>query len=354
MSRARSGRTLRAVAAAAASLTLFPAAANAGFGDRELERGHTGHDVRVLQSWLTHLGFRTPVDGHFGEGTERSLQRYERRNRLEPNGALSREEARRMRRQVERAERSERREEPPASGDYDFGERTLARGARGHDVRVLQSWLTKLGIETQVDGAFGAGTERNVEQYDRQNGLTVDGEVSRGQARRMRRQIEEGARAPAPQTQEVSGGHVFPVQGPHRYGDGFGADRGGRSHQGGDVFAECGTPLVAAQGGRVEYAGFHSAAGNYVVVTGAESGEDYVYMHLRAAPPVSTGDSVSTGQRIGEVGETGNASGCHLHFELWSAPGWYKGGAAYDPMPALRSWDRSEAQPVSAAASSAG
>jgi murein DD-endopeptidase MepM/ murein hydrolase activator NlpD len=353
MSRARSGRTLRAVALATASLTLFPAAAGAAFGDRELERGDRGHDVRVLQSWLGHLGFRTNVDGHFGAGTELSLERYERRSRLDVDGKLSRQEAQRMRRQVERAGRSERRDEPDTGAG--FGDRHLARGARGHDVRVLQSWLSKLGIETQVDGVFGSGTERNVQQYDRLNGLTVDGEVSRGQARRMRRQVEEGAQAPAqPQTREVSGGHVFPVQGPHRYGDGFGADRGGRSHQGADVFADCGTPMVAAQGGRVEYAGFHSAAGNYVVITGAESGEDYVYMHLRSASPLRTGQTVETGQAIGEVGETGNASGCHLHFELWSAPGWYKGGAAYDPLPALKSWDSSEAQPASAAASSGG
>ena len=344
MSRARSGRTLTALALATASLTLLPAmAAGAGFGDRVLDRGDRGHDVRVLQSWLTHLGFDTPVDGHFGEGTEKSVERYETANRLERDGVVSRAQARRMRRQVERAERSHRTDDQSrrevTSG---FGSRLLSRGDRGHDVRVLQSWLSKLGIQTQVDGVFGNGTERNVEQYDRVNGLTVDGVVSRGQARRMRRQVEEGAQMPERQpTQPVSGDHVFPVQGPHRYGDGFGADRGGRSHQGADVFADCGTPLVAAQGGRVEYAGFHSAAGHYVVITGAQSGEDYVYMHLRTASPLRRGGSVATGQTIGEVGETGNASGCHLHFEKWTAPGYYEGGHASPSVTkALRKWDR--------------
>ena len=51
-------------------------------------------------------------------------------------------------------------------------------------------------------------------------------------------------------------------------------------------------------------------------------------------------DRVKTGQPIGNVGDSGNASGCHLHFEIWSAPGWYEGGTFTDPAPSLKAWDK--------------
>ena len=89
----------------------------------------------------------------------------------------------------------------------------------------------------------------------------------------------------------------------------------------------------------MQYAGYHAAAGNYLVIDGAGTGQDYVYMHMRSPALVNTGDRVFTGQKVGEVEETGRASGCHLHFELWSSPGWYEGGRAVNPLPPLRLWD---------------
>jgi murein DD-endopeptidase MepM/ murein hydrolase activator NlpD len=137
-------------------------------------------------------------------------------------------------------------------------------------------------------------------------------------------------------------GHVFPVRGPHDYGgpqSRFGAHRHGHSHQGHDVFAACGTPLVAARGGVVRWRAWHSRAGNYVVVAGDGTALDYVYMHLQSPSGLARGVRVATGQPIGAVGDTGAASGCHLHFELWSAPGWYEGGRPFDPLAHLRAWD---------------
>ncbi|HKP90144.1 MAG TPA: M23 family metallopeptidase [Thermoleophilaceae bacterium] len=132
-------------------------------------------------------------------------------------------------------------------------------------------------------------------------------------------------------------GYAFPLHAHHEFGDGFGA---GRGHEGQDVFARCGAPMYAARGGTVQAKKYHPSAGNYVLIDGDRTGRDFFYAHLREASPLDVGDRVYTGQKIGNVGDTGNAQGCHLHFELWSAPGWYEGGHAIDPAPYLRRWDR--------------
>jgi murein DD-endopeptidase MepM/ murein hydrolase activator NlpD len=136
--------------------------------------------------------------------------------------------------------------------------------------------------------------------------------------------------------------HVFPVRGRHNFGSDsarFGASRGGRIHEGQDTFAACGTRVLAARGGRVLHTGYHAAAGNYLVIDGAGTDLDYAYMHLLTPTPFAAGDRVYTAQLVGAVGQSGNARGCHLHFELWGAPGWYDGGTPFDPLPSLLLWD---------------
>jgi murein DD-endopeptidase MepM/ murein hydrolase activator NlpD len=130
---------------------------------------------------------------------------------------------------------------------------------------------------------------------------------------------------------------VFPVRAPHSYGDGLGA---GRDHQGVDIMAKCGKPVVAAQAGRIELVDYHPAAGNYVVVDGVGKAPDLAYMHLTKRAAVRKREPVQAGDQLGTVGRTGNASACHLHFEMWSAPGYYSGGSVIDPLPYLKRWDR--------------
>ncbi len=136
-----------------------------------------------------------------------------------------------------------------------------------------------------------------------------------------------------------AGPGVFPVQGPHTYGDRFGAPRSGHTHQGQDVLAACGTPLVSVMNATVQYAGYQSAAGNYIVLDNNGTSDDFVYMHLAQPALVRAVDApVAAGQQIGVVGQTGDATGCHLHFEYWQGD-WFGGGQPIDPLLYLKAWD---------------
>ena len=70
---------------------------------------------------------------------------------------------------------------------YHFGQRTLKTGVSGHDVKVLQSWLTHMGLRTGIDGAFGRNTRWNVRRFEQAKGLPINGILSLSDARVMRR-----------------------------------------------------------------------------------------------------------------------------------------------------------------------
>jgi murein DD-endopeptidase MepM/ murein hydrolase activator NlpD len=208
-----------------------------------------------------------------------------------------------------------------------------------------------------VSGADGSvvktWTPREVAP-DQVQSISWNGRLGRAPARpgrysfRLTAASADGSEARSSQTGDVQRDafdlydHIFPIRGPHDFGGAgarFGAGRAGHIHQGQDTFAKCGTRMVAARGGRVQFKQYHAAAGHYLVIDGDGTDVDYVYMHLDQPSPFSPGDRVFTGQTIGAVGDSGNAQGCHLHFELWSAPGWYDGGKPFDPLPSLQAWD---------------
>jgi hypothetical protein len=95
-------------------------------------------------------------------------------------------------------------------------------------------------------------------------------------------------------------------------------------HTGDDYSAPTGTRVVATRGGRVVFAGwggFGAAYGRHVIVE--TSGIRHLYAHL-SGTSVSTGQQVSLGQKLGEVGATGNVTGPHLHYEERHSPyGYY-------------------------------
>ena len=138
--------------------------------------------------------------------------------------------------------------------------------------------------------------------------------------------------------------HRFPLVGSFGYGGAdarFGADRPSHTHQGQDLTAAEGTPVVAPRGGVVEHVAYQAeGAGHYVILDGAGEDRDYAFMHLQTGSiSVVVGQRVRTGDLLGRVGSTGASSGPHLHFEVWEGGGWYEGGHPVDPLPYLRRWD---------------
>jgi len=74
-------------------------------------------------------------------------------------------------------------------GSQHLGERTLKLGMRGHDVRVLQSYLTVAGYPTSIDGAFGPGTQANAVKFETAHQLTANGVVTYAQSRVLRQVV---------------------------------------------------------------------------------------------------------------------------------------------------------------------
>ena len=159
-------------------------------------------------------------------------------------------------------------------------------------------------------------------------------------ARAAAREAAAAAAAPAPTSSAPSdapihvpatNGMACPVAGAVSFIDSWGYPRsGGRLHQGVDMMAAYGTPVVAITSGNITYAGYGGSAGNWLILSG-DDGHGYWYMHNQSN--IVTSGHVSAGQQIATVGDTGNAVGTpHLHFEYH--PG---GGGAVNPYPLVAS-----------------
>ncbi|MDJ0770406.1 MAG: peptidoglycan DD-metalloendopeptidase family protein [Ilumatobacter sp.] len=122
---------------------------------------------------------------------------------------------------------------------------------------------------------------------------------------------------------------VCPVAGPSAYGDTWGAPRsGGRRHQGVDMLAPTGTPLVAVISGTVAHR--NNRLGGITVSLQGDNGNRYYYAHLDRYEGLP--GRVAQGQVIGYVGDTGNATGVpHLHLEIRP-----NGGVPVNPYPSVR------------------
>jgi len=331
---------LAALALVAMAIWAIPAVAKQPrvyrFGTRTLALGSKGKDVRFLQRALTKLGVPTSIDGVFGKGTFRSVEAFERQRGWPVNGVITRKEAKRIRKQVAKRQ---------VTGSYFIygysapGITLTARRTGEATVKVVS--ISTGGVVQTLHPSFAGGGSQTVLW----NGSVPGGYAPDG-TYQLKLTNPGTARASAVGGQLQPFGmhlHAFPVPGPHTFGGPdarFGAPRSGHTHQGQDIPAACGQKELVDESGVVRVNAYQaSGAGYYVVLHGAATGTDSVYMHLKAPSWAAAGTGVFAGQQIGKVGATGDALGCHLHFERWTAPGWYVGGAPYDPLPELLYWD---------------
>jgi peptidoglycan hydrolase-like protein with peptidoglycan-binding domain len=276
------------VAAVVAACGLAPAAVGAG-----------DPSIAALQVALHARGlYGGSIDGMAGHPTTMAVRRFQRRAGLTVDGIVG----------------PRTRAALGRYGLHALGSRELRRGESGWDVAELQFELAWHGFPSAtIDGRFGPHTLAALRRFQRWAGLSVDGRAGQTTVAALGRPLPTSPIRLA-----------WPLAGP--VGSPFGP-RGDRFHAGIDVAAPADTPVAAAAGGRVSWAGQRDGWGLLVVVAHGHGVRTF-YAHLARAD-VRLGEPVGAGQRIGLVGATGDASGPHLHFEVRLR------GAAVDPLAAL-------------------
>jgi len=203
-----------ALALAASAVQASPALASPQrLGSRVLREGMSGKDVRTLQADLTQAGFKTPAVGFFGPITEGNVKRFERKYRLKVNGIVNSGFLSEL--QLVLASGAGATDATTGSGgtglgvtkdptsliaplgtpvvqdggSQHLGERTLKQGMHGHDVRVLQGYLTIAGFPTSVDGQFGPATKVSVIGFQQAHGLEATGIVDYAESLVLRQAV---------------------------------------------------------------------------------------------------------------------------------------------------------------------
>jgi peptidoglycan hydrolase-like protein with peptidoglycan-binding domain len=213
---------LTATAAVLVTASSALAASAQLFGSRTLSQGMSGGDVRTLQSDLTKAGMKTAQSGTFTASTAQAVRSFQHRYKLATTGVVTPSVAHQiqavdaldaattdatpgsggiaiasghttMKVQVktETTNRKAAATADPAAvtdpvlapvkqngGSAHLGQRTLRQGMHGHDVRVLQSYLTIAGYPTTVDGQFGPLTRRSAVSFEKANRLRANGVVN--------------------------------------------------------------------------------------------------------------------------------------------------------------------------------
>jgi murein DD-endopeptidase MepM/ murein hydrolase activator NlpD len=215
-----------------------------------------------------------------------------------------------------------------------IGQALLGSVLEADDVAVREYLAAKAQVSADLVGKAERLVDARVELEDARMALV--------EARRASVAAQFNLAVFAAGSEIVIHGFVFPVGDPHAFGDSFGAPRMmgtgyEHAHQGTDIMAPAGTPLLACERGIVTQMGSDVLGGTKLWLKG-ESGTYYYYAHLSAfAEGMSNGTLVEAGDIVGLVGDTGNARGGapHLHFEIHP-----DGGMAVNPYPLLAVVDR--------------
>jgi murein DD-endopeptidase MepM/ murein hydrolase activator NlpD len=185
---------------------------------------------------------------------------------------------------------------------------TRAVAARAEQTRSIRNQL--IAEQTSLANAKGAkqATLEDVEAQRQEYLHEVEGLLAVSAQLASRIQTSQSSSAPVVPS---GGGLMWPVSGPVTSGFGW---RWGRMHEGIDIAVGSGTPVHAAQSGRVIVAGWMGGYGNLVVIDHG-GGLSTAYGHNNSFA-VGSGQSVSQGQVVAYSGNTGNSTGPHVHFEV--------------------------------------
>lgn len=216
---------------------------------------------------------------------------------------------------------------------------TLRIGSTGQLVKDLQGELRRRGLKVVVDGEYGPATKRAVKTIQKRLKMTRSGVASPALLKRLGLRTRLTAAATTPVAPKIATGaspylSVFPVAGANSYSDDYGAPRHQGRHEGVDIMADRGTPLLAvADASVIRLSRGETGLGGISLWLERADGVQYYYAHMTTiAAGLDVGVKVGVGQVVGTVGNTGDAryGAPHLHFEVH--PG---GGDATDPYPHL-------------------
>jgi peptidoglycan hydrolase-like protein with peptidoglycan-binding domain len=313
----------------------------------------SGSDVRTLQTDLTKVGFATPAVGTFGPDTVASVKRFERAYGLKADGIVSAAVVAELRAVLaapagsggvgvglspakHKSSKSNVASSttdpnipvvPHDGGTQHLGERVLRRGMQGHDVRVLQDYLTIAGYSTPITGSFGPITAGNVAKFESANGFNGTGVVSYAVAYQLRVVVaqQDAGGAPATATLNADGTVTAPASAPaaikaviaaantiafkpYIYGGGHGSwNDSGYDCSGSTSYALHGAGLISAPEDSTEFESYGSPGAGRWITLYANSG--HVYMQVAGLWFDTAAQSRSNGNDRWSVSRASSAGG---------------------------------------------